>query len=107
MGSRSGERKGLALWDGSSGGRLMLTNLSTEQEALIPVVREEWIKFCLGGNTEINCKVAAEGIRWIYGLSKLDAPFVIFVDGPMACQYAIWFIKAMLKDKKLTAQVWA
>ena len=86
---------------------MKIEKLTKEQEALLPVVRDEWVKFCLGGDTEINRKVAADGIRWIYGLAKLDSPFVIFVDGPMACQYAVLFIKAMMKDKKLTDQVGA
>jgi hypothetical protein len=97
----------LAEWDDSPGGglKMKIKKLTPQQEALIPVVREEWIKFCLGGNTEINRKVASDGIRWIYGLAELESPLVVFVDGPMACQYAVWFIQAMLKDKKLGNQV--
>ncbi len=82
-----------------------LEKLTKEQANLIPIVRDEWINFCLGGDDSINRKMAMEGIRWMYGKAKLQNPFVIFVNGPMACQYAVWFIKAMIKNKKFMTQV--
>src|SRR5258708_27271282 len=83
----------------------MLEKLTDSQKELMLQVKEEWINFCLGGNTEVNRQIAAEGIRWIYGLAKLKSPFVIFVNGPMECQFAIWFLKAMLKNGT-PDQVW-
>ena len=91
-----------------------LENLSPRQIEMLDDVREEWLLFCLGGNTEINREIAANGIRWIYSLAKLQNPFIIFVGGPMEAQYvnqsikAVYVnqsIKAVEKYNKLTAQV--
>ena len=82
-----------------------LEKLSEEQAALIPAVTDEWVKFCLGGDSTINRQAAAESLRWMYGKAKLQSPFVIFVDGPLACQYAAWFVNALVRDKKSSAQV--
>ena len=88
-----------------------LESLTKEQEALIPIVRDEWIKFCLGGDQTLNREMAQKGLRWIYGLAKLDEPKVIFVDGPFACQFAVWYIEELSKkkilDKKSLASVGA
>ncbi len=81
-----------------------LEKLTEEQGKLIPVIRDEWINFCLGGNSEINRDIATEGIRWIYGLAQKKPPFTIFVDGPMQCQVAVNFLKFILKNKNM-AQV--
>lgn len=86
-----------------------LESFTKEQEALIPVVRDEWVKFCLGGDNSLNREMASKGLRWIYGLAKLDEPRVVFVDGPFACQMAVWYIEELSKnkilDKKLKASV--
>jgi uncharacterized protein YaaW (UPF0174 family) len=78
----------------------MLSKLTKEQKNLMVEVMDEWIKFCLGGDTTINRKDAIDGIRWIYGLAKKKSPFVIFVSGPMECQWACWFLKAYFKDNE-------
>ena len=81
-----------------------LEKLTDEQIKIMHETREEWIKFCLGGDNSINRDMAAQGIRWIYGLAKLDSPFVIFVDGPMQCQMAVWILKSWFKDRKFFSQ---
>ena len=88
----------------SSTKSMKLETLNAEQSALIPKVKEDWVRFCLGGDTSINRELAMDGIRWIYGKAKLKSPFVIFVDGPYACQVAVWFLRAWLKNKNM-AQV--
>jgi hypothetical protein len=62
-------------------------------------VREEWLHnfFSLKPTDE---KEVTEGIKWIYELSKLPHPEVIFVDSPLAAQYAAQMVKE-------GANVWA
>ena len=82
-----------------------LNELTKKQEASMSETRDEWIKFCLGGDNSINRQMAMEGIRWMYGKAKLKNPFVIFVNGPMSCQYAVWVLKSWIKDNKFMVQV--
>ena len=77
----------------------LIEKLTDEQHKLIPIIRDEWIDFCLGGNTEINRDMASKGLRWIYGLANLDSPRIIFVNGPFACQIAVWLIEELSKQK--------
>lgn len=62
-----------------------LTHLTPEQEALKKVVVDDWVGFCLGGDTSINEADAREGIEWIYKRINMPAPAEIkFVDSPLA-----------------------
>ena len=62
-----------------------LTKLSPEQEALIPVVRDEWIEFALGQTGPIDNP--REHINWAYSLAGLKPPrLLIEVESPMAAQ---------------------
>lgn len=63
----------------------MIEKLTAEQEALIPVVANEWINRLHSG-AEIDKEAAAEGIKWLYSLASLSEPEVVFVDSPMAAQ---------------------
>jgi hypothetical protein len=66
----------------------MLTELSKEQEALIPVVRDEWInKFYENPDpTQLDENLATEFVNWVYSLSNYKAPKVIFADSPVHAQ---------------------
>ena len=64
-----------------------IEKLTSDQEALIPIVRDEWINFCLGGDTSIDKKECIDGIQWLYSLAKLkNPPFIAFAEGPLAAQ---------------------
>ena len=66
---------------------MKIETLTPEQEALIPIVRDEWIKFCLGGDCLIEKEKAKKGIEWVYSLANLSAPkFIAFAEGPLAAQ---------------------
>lgn len=64
----------------------MLENLTTEQEALIDTVANEWINEAHCGKTLIDQKSATESMVKIYALSEMKPPKVIFVEGPMAAK---------------------
>ena len=67
----------------------MIDALTLEQQALLPVVRDEWIAAALSGKgPRITVEQAREQARWIYGLSKMKLPQIVVVDSPMACQVA-------------------
>jgi len=77
---------------------MKLEKLTKEQEELMPVVRDEWIKFCLSGDTSVDEKKCVEGINWIYSLAKLKNPtFISFAEGPMAAQLIFSAFPNMLK----------
>ena len=82
-----------------------IDTLTSEQTELISEVRESWIKFYLAGDSGLNRESASNGIRWLYGLAKLKPPFIIFVDSPMACQYASSVVKAWLGNGIIFDQV--
>ena len=66
----------------------MLTELTQEQEQLIPVVRDEWIdKFYSNPNpTDLDEVKATEFVNWVYSLSNYKAPKVLFADSPLQAQ---------------------
>ena len=66
----------------------MLTELTQEQEQLIPVVRDEWInKFYSNSSpTDLDEAKATEFVAWVYGLSNYKAPKVLFADSPLQAQ---------------------
>ena len=66
---------------------MKIETLTSEQEALIPVVRDEWIQFCLGGDSFVDKKKAIEGIAWVYSFAKMEKPkFIAFAEGPFVAQ---------------------
>lgn len=73
----------------------MLEELNQEQEALIDLLADEWIKEANGGSTLIDQRQAARAIDRIYALAELKAPEIIFVAGPMD---AIAFCKEELNQ---------
>jgi hypothetical protein len=64
----------------------MLEKLSPEQEALMPVVRDQWIAAALGGDTSIDEAILTDWLKFCYGLIKKDTPPFEICDGPMDAQ---------------------
>ena len=82
--------------------RTKLESLTPEQEALIPIVRDEWLNlFHDEGPQRMNRPDVEEGVEWLYGLAGLDKPWVVFVESPMGCQLAPHFFRQMGKDDGL------
>jgi len=64
--------------------------LTPEEEALIPIVRDEWLNPLFGpdGPAPLNKEKCKEGIEWLYELLNLEKPTISFLGSPMACQLA-------------------
>jgi len=62
----------------------MITKLSPEQEALIPVVRDRWVNKLTA--LEFNEEQAREGIKWLYEFSGLKEPKIFFCESPLQIQ---------------------
>ena len=67
---------------------MKLEKLTKFQEAKLEKVKNKWINFSLFGGDEINEKQAKKSIEWIYKISDLKKPKVIFLDSPLALQFA-------------------
>jgi hypothetical protein len=88
---------------------MKLEKLTKEQEALIPTIRQQWLDRLFTNRQRIDRAKATEGIEWLYAFSKLEKPTIIYVDSPIACQYAVHLLKKLFAEKKIfeTAQVGA
>ena len=62
-----------------------LEKLSLEQEAHLEVVKNEWLELC-NSCPELNEKESKKLINWMYKISGLKEPVIVFLDSPMACQ---------------------
>lgn len=80
----------------------MIEKLTEEQESLKVVVHDEWINFCLGGDTSIDRDIAKKGIDWIYSLNNLPPPkYYAFAEGPLAAQLIANVFPSVCKSNKL------
>lgn len=61
----------------------MIEKLTPEQEALIPIVRDEWINK-LDSCPRMDKEAATAGMKWCYKLANLKEPEVAIVDSPMS-----------------------
>lgn len=84
----------------------MLGRLTTEQEALIPVVRQEWLDRAFK-NPQLDPVRARASIEWIYEKAKLKKPAVLFVSSPLASQIVANLFKGDQVGDQVGAQVWA
>lgn len=65
----------------------MLEKLTPEMEAIIPIVRDEWINRLYDcKNTELEQTDAEEFVNWVYAKAGLPNPMTIIVDSPHAAQ---------------------
>jgi len=62
----------------------MLNKLSKNQEELKIKIKEEWINYCLSGNSELNYEDAELGIKFIYDKIKKPKPLIMVADSPIA-----------------------
>lgn len=64
----------------------MITELTPEQEALIPVVRDEWLN--LAFSLTFDEEKAVQYAKFLYRVAELDEPEVYVFDSPLALQIA-------------------
>jgi len=74
--------------------------LNKSELDLLPVIREEWINRLLNP-VKIDRDKSKKWIEWLYDFCGLKKPHVLFLDSPMAAQYACNLI-----PKLDLAQVW-
>ena len=82
---------------------MKLKKLTTEQEALIPVIRDRWINQ-LYNLKDINVEQVTEGIEWLYSLCNLPKPRVIICESLLEAQLTIHMMKPITN---VGANVWA
>ena len=83
----------------------MINKLTQEQEELMGKVRQQWLDYIFSCNKTIDREKANISIDWLYKLSKLEKPIKIYVDSPMACQYAVLYAKEYAKILQMPSQV--
>ena len=83
----------------------MLKELNQEQEILMHATRDKYLKkfFSL---PRIDKPKATKFIKWIYSLSGLKEPMVLFVDSPIACQISCNLIGRDEVASQLWIQIW-
>ena len=67
-----------------------IKKLTPEQEALMAVVRGDWLDSIFKNDQPMNEAAAKSGVAFLYGLAKLKQPRVIVCESPMACQLAVY-----------------
>jgi len=67
-----------------------IKKLTPEQEALMAVVRDDWLDFIFKNDQPMNEAAAKSGVAFLYGLAKLKLPRVIIKESPMACQLGVY-----------------
>ena len=84
----------------------MLKKLTTEQESLMFKVRDEWLDIMFKNRKPIDTKQATIGIKWLYEFSGLSEPKIIFVDSPLAVQYACNLVRSNVRSN-VESNVWS
>ena len=95
-----------------------LESLTKEQEALIPIVRQEWLDQFFKNKGNLNKELLEKQIGWMYDRLGFKMPFVWYCDSPMMIQTIINTLKAnkdinLLLGKKdnigdnIWANIWA
>ena len=79
----------------------MLERLTSEQEAMIPVVRDEWINLALHSGKQPTREELQPILDWYYSKFSNTKPDICICESPMAMQLAI----NLMKNKR--ASVWA
>ena len=94
---------------------MKLEELTPDQEKLMDHVSQEWLDYLFSCKNSLNENQAEEQIKWFYNFCELDEPIIIFVDSPLECQQAVWYVKAfsevideeLIHSSSVRAKVWA
>ena len=71
----------------------MIEELTSQQEKRIPEIINYWDSLITDGNTEIDYKKIQKGLSYLYQLSGLKCPMILYADSPLASQLLANFIK--------------
>jgi hypothetical protein len=72
----------------------MLNQLDAAQVAHMEKIRQFWLDYIFSCKKSLDPEKAKASIDWLYKFCGLQSPVVVFVDSPMACQYAVAYCKA-------------
>jgi hypothetical protein len=72
----------------------MLNQLNAAQVAHMGKIRQFWLDHIFSCKKSLDREKAKASIDWLYKFCGLQSPVVVFVDSPMACQYAVAYCKA-------------
>ena len=87
---------------------MILKSLNPQQEVMMTTIRQKWLdKLFKISSIDIDKDKCKKGIDFIYQLSNLNPPEILYVDSPIACQYAANIISYLCKDKSPLANVGA
>jgi hypothetical protein len=75
--------------------------LTSEQEALIPIVRQEWLDLFFKNKGNLNKPVFEEQIEWLYKRLNYKKPFIWYCDSPLMVQIIINIIKKTSQSSTL------
>ena len=70
----------------------MLENLTPEQTALIPVIRQRWIDK-LNKPKQLDREKCTPLIHRLYKTANIKEPMIIYVDSPLYCQIGANLLK--------------
>ena len=88
---------------------MKLEKLTPEQETKMLEVKNFWLNYINSCKNNIDRPRATNAINLLYKSVGRENPIVIYVDSPMSCQYAVYYIKALfskLPEAIKSAQVW-
>src|SRR3990167_4308459 len=88
----------------------MIKKLTTEQEKKMIKIKNKWLDYIFSCKNSTNREQATIAIDWLYKFCGLNEPIIIYLESPLACQYAIPYLREIVKilpmDKNPLAQVW-
>ena len=76
---------------------MKLEKLTEEQIAKMDEVKRYWLNYIFSCKNSLDREKAKISIDWLYKLAGRKEPIVIFVDSPMACQYAVVYLKEFVR----------
>jgi hypothetical protein len=80
---------------------MKLQSLTPDQQKVMAEVKKFWLDNFFSCTSKIDEPQAIASIGWMYQLAGKKKPIVLFVDSPMACQYAVAILKRLFKDNQM------
>ena len=84
----------------------MLTKLTKQQETLMYEVRDQWFDWIFFCNTKLDKLKAKKFVEWLYKLSNLPKPEIIFATSSLDCQFAANMLQIKNKSLKSNNRFW-
>ena len=83
----------------------MLTKLTQKQEKLFKMIRDKWLNMLFKPETiDINRKESDKGIKWLYKISGLKEPRILYLSSPLGAQICANILNQV--GSQVRSQVW-